>query len=579
LKDLFNVIKNKFKRAYQYLKGIVAKVGTYFVTFNSNGEIEPCISPLTAGQAYKDGLIDKRNTLVILDKEGSKIVGLNTKLEQAKSLYGPGNSLKYWRQLRESSEGQKANVNEVKLHNEDPQAKYNIICDNDKLKKRISMVLKNKQLARLMIWGAPGIGKTAILMNVLDEMRADFPDYRIIIKTLSNETPDNFTLPKYIDVDGQQKATDVPKTWLPVYQPTGDPQVDNELDAKCGNGLLFIDELSRATPQVLNVILPLVNEGIFNGYKLGSGWTIICASNREQDEMSGQASIGNALSNRFAQVYYEPTVNSWRKWADQQNFISPLLLQWLSLPESETMSGGKYYYMDPNEDIEDSSYTKIMCTPRSWTNAMRELACYSETGTLEGFSIFDIPTEDLAFTLNQYVPAEAVDSFMAFLHVISRIGDFDHAVREVWKNSGKGFKVDKKDLGLVTLPLAQLVCTAHKDKLPTAAEFESMAEWLVSQNSDQLASYVLDVFKNTFMGCIENSDFRDLLFLIHPKLARVEDDAEKKLYVYNCEPFMKQWGLKSVDKIPDYSTGLRIISKKYREAFKSAIVDGMEALG
>ena len=56
----------------------------------------------------------------------------------------------------------------------------------------------------------------------------------------------------------------------------------------------FIDELSRATPQVLNVILPLINEGILNGYKLGSGWTIVCASNRREDD-EGQESIGNAL--------------------------------------------------------------------------------------------------------------------------------------------------------------------------------------------------------------------------------------------------------------------------------------------
>ena len=59
------------------------------------------------------------------------------------------------------------------------------------------MVLKNKKLAKLLIWGAPGIGKTAILMNVLEEMKSDFPNYQLICKTLSNETPDNFTLPKY----------------------------------------------------------------------------------------------------------------------------------------------------------------------------------------------------------------------------------------------------------------------------------------------------------------------------------------------------------------------------------------------
>lgn len=586
LKDLFITIKNKFKNAYEYLKGIVAKVGTYFVTIGKDGQVEPCISPLTAGQAYKDGKIDKRNTLVVLDKAGAKIVGLNTKMEDATKLYGSGNSIKYWSSIMESSEKQeKANVNEVKMHTEDPQAKYNIICDDDLLKKQIKMVLKNKKLARLMIWGAPGIGKTAILMNVLKEMRADFPDYRIIVKTLSNETPDNFTLPKYVDVDGQEKATDVPKTWLPVYQPTGDPFYDEELDAKCGNGLLFIDELSRATPQVLNVILPLVNEGIFNGYKLGSGWTIVCASNRAEDETSGQTDIGNALANRFAQVYYEPTVKTWRKWADQQNFISPLLLQWLSMPESENMSGGKFYYMDPNETMDDGSITKLMCTPRAWTNAMRELACYSETGTLEGFTIFDIPTNILQMTLNKYIPSDAIDSFVSFLHVISKIGNFDHVVNEIWKNGGKGFKIDKKDLNLVTLPLAQLVCSSHASKLPTAEEFESLAEWLVSQNSDQLASYVLDVYKNVFMGMLDSEDVRNLVFLMQKKLAKIEaeqsgDELKSTLNLWRdvYAPFTNKWGIKLED-VPDYSVGLKMISKKYQTAFKNAIVDGVEALG
>lgn len=586
LKDLFITIKNKFKNAYEYLKGIVAKVGTYFVTIGKDGQVEPCISPLTAGQAYKDGKIDKRNTLVVLDKAGAKIVGLNTKMEDATKLYGSGNSIKYWSSIMESSEKQeKSNVNEVKMHTEDPQAKYNIICDDDLLKKQIKMVLKNKKLARLMIWGAPGIGKTAILMNVLKEMRTDFPDYRIIVKTLSNETPDNFTLPKYVDVDGQEKATDVPKTWLPVYQPTGDPFYDEELDAKCGNGLLFIDELSRATPQVLNVILPLVNEGIFNGYKLGSGWTIVCASNRAEDETSGQADIGNALANRFAQVYYEPTVKTWRKWADQQNFISPLLLQWLSMPESENMSGGKFYYMDPNETMDDGSITKLMCTPRAWTNAMRELACYSETGTLEGFTIFDIPTNILQMTLNKYIPSDAIDSFVSFLHVISKIGNFDHVVNEIWKNGGKGFKIDKKDLNLVTLPLAQLVCSSHASKLPTSEEFESLAEWLVSQNSDQLASYVLDVYKNVFMGMLDSEDVRNLVFLMQKKLAKIEaeqsgDELKSTLNLWRdvYAPFTNKWGIK-LENVPDYSVGLKMISKKYQTAFKNAIVDGVEALG
>ena len=593
LKDWFKAVKDKFKQAFEYLKGIVAKFGTYFLPVDKDGNVMPAISPLTAGQAYKDGHIKSASTCVVLDKKGAKITGCNTKHEDALKLYGSGDSRSYWkRALKECeelkyiySEGTEK-INEVKLQNQDPEAKYNVIVDNNKLKARIKMALKNKKLARLMVWGAPGIGKSAVLMNVLEEMKADFPDYALIVKTLSNETPDNFTLPTYVETEGGRKADDVPKTWLPVYKPTGDKVKDEQLDAACGNGLLFIDELSRATPQVLNVILPLVNEGIFNGYKLGSGWTIVVASNRAEDETNGQSDIGNALANRFAQVYYEPTVNTWRTWADKQNFISPLLLQWLSLPESENMSGAKYYYMDPNEDLESADPTKLMCTPRAWTNAMRELACYSETGSLEGFTIFDIDRDILAMTLNQYVPAQAIDSFLAFLDVIQRIGDFDAAVYEVWKNEGKGFKINKKDLNKITLPVAQLICTSHSNALPTEEEFTSMAKWLAAQDSDQLASYVLDVFKNSFVkvgtaaGMSEtNVNGFFIANLRMQKLAAAGKTNEVKLLESIYKPICDKWGISASD-IPNYYSGLQIISKKYGESFKSAVVgDWTDALG
>ena len=587
LKDLLRSIKDKFHTAFAYLRGVVAKIGVYFIPVDKDGNAMPAISPLTAGQAYKDGYINSNTTFVMLDRDGQKITSLKTKYSDARKLYGAGNSIGYWRKcikecqaIRDiNSDNQE--INEVKLHNSDPQAKYNIIVDDDQLKKRISMAIKNRKLARLLIWGAPGIGKTAILNNVLNEMRTEFPDFNLIVKTLSSDTPDNFTLPTYCETEDGRRAEDVPKTWMPVYKPSGDPAIDAKRDEACGKGLLFIDELSRATPQVLNVILPLVNEGYFNGYKIGSGWTIVCASNRMDDEAAGQSELGNALVNRFSQVYYEPTVYTWRKWADKQRFISPLLLQWLSMPESENMSGGKFFYYDPNEEIDDENVTKIMCTPRSWTNAMELLCCYAETATLEGFTIFDIPTDIIAMALNECVPATAVDSFLGFLEVIGKIGNFDDAVYDVWQNGGKRFKLDKKDLNKVTLPLAQLICSAHSDKLPTADEFKNLAEWLVSQNSDQLASYVLDVYKNVFMGMCPDEETRNMLFVYTSKKAKImaSNPAAMDVYKIASKKFCDSWKITD-DEIPDYSIGLKLIVAKYRDSFKSAVVgDHVDALG
>lgn len=589
LRDILKMVQAKFKQAFAYLKGVVVKFGSYFLPTNENGDPLNAISPLTAGQAYKDGAINKNSTLVCLDKNGSKIVGLSTNPEAATKLYGSGNSIKYWkRAFNECLESSETPINEVKMHTEDPEAKYNIIVDNEGLKRHIKLALTNKKLARLMIWGAPGIGKTAILMSVLKEYE-DFKDYNLVVKTLSNETPDNFTLPKYVEVDGQEKAMDVPKTWLPVYKPTGDPSTDLELDEACGKGLLFVDELSRATPQVLNVVLPLVNEGIFNGYKLGSGWTIICASNRMEDEMSGQSDIGAALGNRFKHIYYEPCVKTWTQWAETQNFISPLLLKWLEMPESENMSGGKFFYMDPNEDMDSVAPTRLMCTPRSWTNAMRDLAEYSETGKLEGFSIFDIPKDILAMTLNSYVPASAVDCFLAFLEVVEKIGNFDKAVHDIWKKGS--FKIDSKNLDIIKLPLAQLICSAHADKLPSEDEFNNVCKWLVEQNNSSLCSYFLDVFKEIFMSMYHTANDRDAAMVFGQKIKVAREGSAKRPALSPEEfkkwaeeakgqysAFLKTWSL-SIDNVPNYYTGVKLLDQKYGQVFKDAKFDGFDLLG
>ena len=125
-KELMANLKSKFQKVVQYLRNAVVKIGSYFIPTNDNGDLLAAISPLTAGQAYNDGLINKSNTCVILDNKASKIVKSGS-YSDVKSLYGSGNSLDYWRKtIKESIAKMKANINEVKLSPSDSQAR-NII--------------------------------------------------------------------------------------------------------------------------------------------------------------------------------------------------------------------------------------------------------------------------------------------------------------------------------------------------------------------------------------------------------------------------------------------------------------------
>ena len=129
LKDLFNTAKEKFKklvkRVVAYLKHVCVQAGTYFIPIDESGELMSAISPLTMGQAMKEGKIKKDSTFVHLDKEGAKITGHKNNFRDALKLYGKfgQDAIAYWEYCTtkfESANGGDANINEVRLASEDP---------------------------------------------------------------------------------------------------------------------------------------------------------------------------------------------------------------------------------------------------------------------------------------------------------------------------------------------------------------------------------------------------------------------------------------------------------------------------
>ena len=76
LKEIIAGLKRKFKQVVNYLSGLVAKLtGSYWLPVDDNGTVMPAISPLTAGQAYADGNINKASTVVVMTGAGKRATG------------------------------------------------------------------------------------------------------------------------------------------------------------------------------------------------------------------------------------------------------------------------------------------------------------------------------------------------------------------------------------------------------------------------------------------------------------------------------------------------------------------------
>jgi hypothetical protein len=405
-------ITDFFKKTFNYLKNKVAKIGNMFVSL-FNDKILPAVLPITSQAALKNGNVRDTECIHWMGtKEDAKYSGVDTTGKNI--LDSRPSTIEMWTKaarnagVKESKfEGKTLNqiLEVLKLQSDDNQVRN---IDSDELKRLIEVVIRKGANAKpLLIWGAPGIGKTAIVNAVLKQCKGS--QARMLDMQLSMKAYDDFFLPSY-NAD-KTVATDVPKSYLPVWEDRWD-MTDEErkkADEACGTGLLFLDELSRAKPQVQNVVLKLANERkLGDSYRLGSGWSVVAASNRLEDDEDSQQKLGQALGNRFRQVNYSPTCKSWIKWAQSKGYMNQHVLDWLEQNE-------KYFYFQDNDE------TTLFCTPRAWESACQALADESYTADEEGFDLLALPDDVIMSAIQDNVGLTAARAFMDYVRLMRTI--------------------------------------------------------------------------------------------------------------------------------------------------------------
>ena len=164
----------------------------------------------------------------------------------------------------------------------------------------------------VMIWGAPGLGKSAIVWQLGDKKGRKVIEYRANLR-------------EPVDVRGipvPDIETGVTKWLVPDELPRADR--DGEF------GYLFLDEINTASPQMMAVLFGLVLDRRIGDYVLPPGWQIIAAGNRVSDRAAAQR-MPTALRNRFAHsVRRCRTSTRGRKWATT-NDVAPEMVAFIRL--------------------------------------------------------------------------------------------------------------------------------------------------------------------------------------------------------------------------------------------------------
>ncbi|MFB7334849.1 AAA family ATPase [Streptomyces adustus] len=138
----------------------------------------------------------------------------------------------------------------------------------------------------VLLWGEPGIGKTAALTQLAETL--DLPLTTVIASV--HEPSDFSGLP----VVGEDPA----RHGVPMAPPDWAVRL-----ARAGRGLLFLDELSTAPPAVQAALLRLVLERRIGALQLPPGVRIVAAANPRSSAADGWE-LSPPLANRFVHLQW-----------------------------------------------------------------------------------------------------------------------------------------------------------------------------------------------------------------------------------------------------------------------------------
>lgn len=244
----------------------------------------------------------------------------------------------------------------------------------------------------LMLWGAPGIGKSAIVQQYVESVGGHLIDIR---------------LSQYdaVDLRGVPVVNhaDMLTQWMP---PETLPFVGNAAFAGLSDKpiVLFFDEINGAAPSVLSAAYQLILDRKCGEHTLMPNVRVLAAGNREGDR-GVTTRMPSPLANRFCHVEVVPHLDSWCEWALGAG-ISPITLSFLRNARPDLLNT-----FDP------AKADKAFATQRTWE--------YADT-----FIRKDLPAAVEFALVSGCVGSGAAAEFTAYRNVWGKMPNLDLVLQD-----------------------------------------------------------------------------------------------------------------------------------------------------
>ena len=251
----------------------------------------------------------------------------------------------------------------------------------------------------IIMFGPPGVGKTAIVSQVADEMGLNFVSYSITHHTRQSA----LGLP-FIEQEtfgGREYSVSeytMSEIIAAVYHAMEDSGVDE--------GILFLDEINCVSETLSPAMLQFLQYKTFGQHKLPEGWVIVTAGNPPEYNRAARE-FDPAMMDRLKKIDVEPDLKVWSEYA-QAHGMHPAILTYLD------SKPGNFYCM--RADVKGQR----IVTARGWEDLSRMLLAYEELGR-------EVDSD----LVGQYLQDKAISEDFALYYELFRKYSDDYKVRDI----------------------------------------------------------------------------------------------------------------------------------------------------
>lgn len=211
----------------------------------------------------------------------------------------------------------------------------------------------------VLLMGPPGIGKTAVVQQVAQEMGIGFISYSITHHTRQSA----LGLPFITEREFGGKSCRISEYTMSEIIAAVYKQME---ETGVTEGILFLDEINCVSETLAPAMLQFLQYKVFGQHQVPEGWVVVTAGNPLEYNQSVRE-FDMVTQDRLKKIDIEPDYEAWRQWAVNED-VHPAVVGYLDVRRED------FYQVQNTVD------GMSLVTPRGWVDLSDMLNIYEEEG-------------------------------------------------------------------------------------------------------------------------------------------------------------------------------------------------------